>query len=232
MLACASVLTTAVPSFATARLSAARPAPELPPYPPLMWHSWGLFTHDDEVNEENMKAMGDALVLSGMAAAGYDTVNVVRSRSSLELFFCAPFCNFQFHPCSASTIFPMHKIATSAWIVTVHNARFVALLAYRQSAVHLTYSDLMSSEWVRVVCSSTTRNTSCMARTHHLVLTARSRVALDHTCRAGLQWLDGTRPCDARSPGEQNSVAWWNESTRCVPSGQATTDQAGVLHST
>ena len=90
VLACASVLTI-LPSFATARLNAARPAPELAPYPPLMWHSWGLFTHDDDVNEDNMKAMGDALVLSGMAAAGYDTVNVVRSRSSLESFFCAPF---------------------------------------------------------------------------------------------------------------------------------------------
>lgn len=87
VLACASLLTTA----ATARLRGARSAPELAPYPPLMWHSWGLFTHDDEVNEENMKAMGDALVSSGMAAAGYDTVNVVRSRSSLEYFFCAPF---------------------------------------------------------------------------------------------------------------------------------------------
>ena len=52
-------------------------AAELAPYPPLMWHSWGLFTHDDEVNEENMKAIGDALVTSGMATAGYDTVNVV-----------------------------------------------------------------------------------------------------------------------------------------------------------
>jgi hypothetical protein len=130
VLACASVLTI-LPSFATARLSAARPAP----YPPLMWHSWGLFTHDDEVNEENMKAMGDALVLSGMAAAGYDTVNVVRSRSyHLKYFFAH---HFEFHPCSASTIFPMHEIATSARIVTVHNARFVALPAYRQSAVYL-----------------------------------------------------------------------------------------------
>ena len=48
-------------------------------YPLMMWHSWGLFTHEDEVNEANMKEMGDALVSSGMADAGYATLNVVRA---------------------------------------------------------------------------------------------------------------------------------------------------------
>jgi alpha-galactosidase len=50
---------------------------DVSPYPPMQWHSWGLFTHEDLVTEANMKEMGDALVSSGMAAAGYDTVNVV-----------------------------------------------------------------------------------------------------------------------------------------------------------
>lgn len=43
----------------------------------MMWHSWGLYTHEDEVNEANMKEMGNALVRSGMATAGWDTINVV-----------------------------------------------------------------------------------------------------------------------------------------------------------
>ena len=36
----------------------------------------GLFTHEDGVNETNMGEIADALISSGMAAAGYDTVNV------------------------------------------------------------------------------------------------------------------------------------------------------------
>ena len=50
---------------------------EIAPYPPMHWHSWGLFTSDDLVNEANMGEMAEALVSSGMAAAGYDTLNVV-----------------------------------------------------------------------------------------------------------------------------------------------------------
>jgi alpha-galactosidase len=50
---------------------------QIAPYPPMQWHSWGLFTHEDLVTEANMNEMADALVSSGMAAAGYDTVNVV-----------------------------------------------------------------------------------------------------------------------------------------------------------
>lgn len=64
-------------AVATARVQSRRSSAELAPYPPMMWHSWGLFTHENEVNEANMKQMGDALVSSGMAAAGYDTLNVV-----------------------------------------------------------------------------------------------------------------------------------------------------------
>ena len=48
---------------------------EIAPYPPMQWHSWGLFTHEDLVTQANMEEMADALVESGMAAAGYATVN-------------------------------------------------------------------------------------------------------------------------------------------------------------
>jgi hypothetical protein len=49
-------------------------------------HSWNTFCAEDMVNESNMKEMADALMSSGMVAAGYSTVNVVcnglcRSRS-------------------------------------------------------------------------------------------------------------------------------------------------------
>lgn len=50
---------------------------EIAPYPPMAWHSWGLFTHENLVTEANMQEMAEALVSSGMVAAGYDTVNVV-----------------------------------------------------------------------------------------------------------------------------------------------------------
>ena len=50
---------------------------EIAPFPPMQWHSWGLFTHEDLVTEANMNEMAEALITSGMAAAGYDTVNVV-----------------------------------------------------------------------------------------------------------------------------------------------------------
>lgn len=47
------------------------------PYPPMMWHSWGLFTSEDLSNEANMQMIALALIESGMAKAGYDTINVV-----------------------------------------------------------------------------------------------------------------------------------------------------------
>ena len=50
---------------------------EIAPYPPMQWHSWGLFTHEDLVTEANMQEMAEALVSSGMAAPGFDTLNVV-----------------------------------------------------------------------------------------------------------------------------------------------------------
>lgn len=55
----------------------ARTPAEVAPYPPMHWHSWGLYTHEDLVNETNMGEMAEALIASGMAAAGYDTINVV-----------------------------------------------------------------------------------------------------------------------------------------------------------
>jgi hypothetical protein len=50
---------------------------EIAPYPPMQWHSWGLFTHEGLITEANMLEMAEALISSGMAAAGYSTVNVV-----------------------------------------------------------------------------------------------------------------------------------------------------------
>jgi len=63
----AGVLTRAVP----------KPPAEIAPYPPMHWHSWNTFCAENMVNETNMREMADALIKSGMAAAGYDTVNVV-----------------------------------------------------------------------------------------------------------------------------------------------------------
>eukprot|EP01050_Picozoa_sp_SAG11_P021967 SAG11_NODE_4031_length_2098_cov_1.247624_1_plen_110_part_10 len=35
---------------------------EIAPHPPMQWHSWGLFTHEDLVTEVNMAEMAEALV--------------------------------------------------------------------------------------------------------------------------------------------------------------------------
>lgn len=53
------------------------PAAKLLPYPPMHWHSWNQFSGEATVTEANMREIADALVTSGMAAVGYDTVNVV-----------------------------------------------------------------------------------------------------------------------------------------------------------
>ena len=57
----------------------ARPAAALAPYPPMHWHSWNTFCAEDMTNHTNMKEMADALISTGMAAAGYTMVNVVCS---------------------------------------------------------------------------------------------------------------------------------------------------------
>ena len=49
---------------------------EIAPYPPMQWHSWGLFTSEDLVTEANMNEMAEALVSSGLAKKGYKYVNV------------------------------------------------------------------------------------------------------------------------------------------------------------
>eukprot|EP01050_Picozoa_sp_SAG11_P013929 SAG11_NODE_1666_length_4494_cov_53.554949_1_plen_578_part_00 len=54
-----------------------QPASELAPYPPMHWHSWNTFCAEDMVNATNMRQMADALLRTGMADAGYRTVNVV-----------------------------------------------------------------------------------------------------------------------------------------------------------
>ena len=60
-----------------AAAAAAKTPAQIAPYPPMQWHSFGLFTGDDEINESNMLEIAAALVSTGMAAAGYDTINVV-----------------------------------------------------------------------------------------------------------------------------------------------------------
>ena len=57
--------------------TAPKPAAEIAPYPPMHWHSWNTFCAEDMVNETNMMEMAEALLETGMVAAGYDTVNVV-----------------------------------------------------------------------------------------------------------------------------------------------------------
>ena len=67
--------------FASSVVAAARvapiPAAQLLPYPPMHWHSWNQFSGEATVTDANMREIADALVSSGMASAGYDTVNVV-----------------------------------------------------------------------------------------------------------------------------------------------------------
>jgi alpha-galactosidase len=60
-----------------AAMVAAVPPLPLTPYPPMHWHSWNTFCKENAVNEENMKEIADSLISTGMAAAGYDMVNVV-----------------------------------------------------------------------------------------------------------------------------------------------------------
>ena len=57
---------------------AARKTPaEVAPYPPMQFHSFGEFKEHDEINEANMLGIAAALQTSGLAEAGYDTINVV-----------------------------------------------------------------------------------------------------------------------------------------------------------
>jgi alpha-galactosidase len=50
---------------------------QIAPYPPMQFHSFGEFKKHDEINEANMLGIARSLLSSGMAAAGYDTINVV-----------------------------------------------------------------------------------------------------------------------------------------------------------
>lgn len=58
------------------------------PFPPMMWHSWGLFTSEDLSNEANMQMMADALIKSGMAEAGASFATPARCAASFA-FLCA-----------------------------------------------------------------------------------------------------------------------------------------------
>lgn len=50
---------------------------QIAPYPPMQWHSFGQFNREIDINEANMLSVAEALVETGMAAAGYNTINVV-----------------------------------------------------------------------------------------------------------------------------------------------------------
>ena len=53
------------------------PPAQLVPYPPMQWHSWNLFCGEGLLTDADMREMAQALINTGMAAAGYDTVNLV-----------------------------------------------------------------------------------------------------------------------------------------------------------
>jgi len=54
--------------------SASSPAPALAPTPPMGWNSWNKFACD--VSEELIRETADAIVSSGLKAAGYQYVNI------------------------------------------------------------------------------------------------------------------------------------------------------------
>jgi alpha-galactosidase len=63
---------------AAASVASARKTPaQIAPYPPMQFHSFGEFNRHDQISEANMLGIAGALLSSGMAAAGYDTINVV-----------------------------------------------------------------------------------------------------------------------------------------------------------
>ena len=43
---------------------------DVSPYPPMQWHSFGQFNREIDINEANMLSVAEALVETGMAAAG------------------------------------------------------------------------------------------------------------------------------------------------------------------
>jgi alpha-galactosidase len=72
------LLAAAVVVAASLGAAEARKTPaEIAPYPPMQWHSFGEFKLHDEINEANMLGAAEALISSGMAIAGFDTLNVV-----------------------------------------------------------------------------------------------------------------------------------------------------------
>lgn len=63
--------------LATCAASSRKTPAQIAPYPPMQFHSFGEFNRHDQINEANMLGIAGALLSSGMAAAGYDTINVV-----------------------------------------------------------------------------------------------------------------------------------------------------------
>ena len=52
------------------------PAAQLLPHPPMHWHSWNQFSGEGTVTDANMRSIADALVTTGMAAAGCEDLDV------------------------------------------------------------------------------------------------------------------------------------------------------------
>ena len=51
---------------------------EVAPFPPMQWHSFGEIPNGDgQIDEALLMECADALISTGMAEAGYDTINVV-----------------------------------------------------------------------------------------------------------------------------------------------------------
>jgi len=65
----AGLLAAAAPAFAHETLKLDAPKPLLAPTPPMGWNSWNKFSCD--INEALVRKQADAMVASGMKAAGY-----------------------------------------------------------------------------------------------------------------------------------------------------------------
>jgi len=67
-----ALIAVAAPSFAHETLKLDTPKPQLAPTPPMGWNSWNKFGCD--VNEALIRKQADAMVASGMKAAGYQYI--------------------------------------------------------------------------------------------------------------------------------------------------------------
>ena len=78
MAAATATMMAAVAVAVAVRTDGAGPSPagfrkspaQIAPYPPMQWHSFGQFNREIDINEANMLSVAEALVETGMAAAG------------------------------------------------------------------------------------------------------------------------------------------------------------------